>query len=149
MAASLSTVGSLLLQTYVARTSRRIAYDDKRLAALLDVRQAVEIACGRWYGWASVSLKGDATSSPAEVYSRAGDATHDGWYSTRVFEMYFPSLRADAEAMRKEIQRFKDEAHKQVSEGGPFEPIRFSTNKLIDLDEIAGRGRKLLGFPDK
>lgn len=149
MAASLSTLGSLLLQTYVARTSRRIAYNDKRLAALLDVRQAVEIACGRWYSWAATSLNGDTSLTPDDVYLRAGEATHDGWYSTRVFEMYFPSLSEYAEDMRKEIQRYKDEAHAQVSRKGTFDPTQFSANKLIDLDDIARHGRKLLGFPDR
>lgn len=56
LAASMSTFGSFLLQMYVSRESRRQTYDEKRLMALLDVRQEVEKAEGKWFRWASVRL---------------------------------------------------------------------------------------------
>ena len=56
LAASIPVSGALLVQIYESKTARRRSFDEKRLVALLDVRLAVEEACGRWYGYADATL---------------------------------------------------------------------------------------------
>jgi hypothetical protein len=147
IAASLSTLGSLLTQMFVSKNSRRQTYDEKRLMALLEVRQAVEEAVGRWYAWANARLGQESPEACASLQERASQATHDAWYSTRVFEMYFPTMMKSSQSMRDEISRCKDEAIRQVEAGGAFDNARFATNQTVDMDEVVAKARKILGYP--
>ena len=147
IAASLSTLGSLLTQMFSSKNSRRQTYNEKRLVALLEVRQAVEEAGGRWYAWAKACLGQDSPETCASLEERASEATHDAWYSTRVFEMYFPTMMEASQSMRDEISRRKNEAIRQVEAGGAFDNARFSSNRAVDLDEVVAKARKILGYP--
>jgi len=147
IAASLSTLGSLLTQMFVSKNSRRQTYDEKRLVALVEVRQAVEEAVGRWYAWANARLGQESPEAYASLQERASEATHEAWYSTRVFEMYFPTLMKESQSMRDEISRCKDEANRQVEVGGVFDKAGFSSNQTVDLDEVVAKARKILGYP--
>lgn len=148
MAASFSTLGSLLLQMFVARTNRDLMYNDKRLASLLDVRQVVEEACGRWHGWASAVLDDERVDDPLKLRQEAGDAMHRAWFATRVFEMYFPKMTHEANSMRKMLMAYRDEAHAQVEAGGAFDPSKFDVMFTVDFDAITNSARRRLGFPD-
>jgi hypothetical protein len=147
--ASLSTLGSLLVQVFMARTARRDVYDEKRLVALLDVRQAVEQAGGRWFGWASKQTRNDDPAVSAEFKELASQATHDAWYSTRVFEMYFPTMMKESQLMRDDIDRQKKLAMHQVEVTGVFDGDEFSKNRTIDMDDVVKKARKILGYPDE
>lgn len=148
VAASLSTLGSLILQMYVARTTRRLTFDDRRLSALLDVRQAVEMACGRWYGWASAVLAPASADECRDHLRRAEESMHEGWYATRVFEIYFPAMLADAQSMREEMTRYRVEAQDQVSRNEGFDGDALSAMSRVDFDDVVRRARQALGFPE-
>lgn len=147
--ASLSTLGSWLVQVYLTRTTRRDVYNEKRLVALLEVRQSVEQAGGRWYGWASKALSGGDLNEAALTREKAEQATHEAWYATRVFEMYFPTMMLESQLMRDEISRRRDLAHHQVEVTGTFNRSEFSDHRTIDLDEVVRKSRKILGYPDE
>lgn len=147
LAACMSTLGSLLLQMYVARTNRRLTYDEKRLDALLNVRQLVESCGGRWFGWASAVLNGAQGQDPEHLRKNAIDAMDRAWYATRVFEMYFPTMKEDADKMRAQMKRRREVAEQQVNEGGPFDAGGFSASRLVDLDDVVHRSRQILGYP--
>lgn len=146
---SISTLGSLLVQVYMSRTTRRDTYDEKRLVALLDVRQAVEQAGGRWFGWASKCLAGEDPKDCDEFLDMAGQATHDAWYATRVFEMYFPTMMNESQLMRDEVTRRRDLAIHQVEVSGVFNQPAFSDQRMIDLDDVVSKARRILGYPEK
>jgi hypothetical protein len=147
--ASLSTLGSWLVQVHMAKTTRRDVYDEKRLVALLDVRQAVEQAGGRWFGWASKRLGNEDPEACAEFREMAEKATHDAWYATRVFEMYFPTMMKESQLMRDQISARRDLAVHQVEASGVFDGAAFADQRLIDLDAMVGKARRILGYPDE
>lgn len=149
LAASMSTFGSFLLQMYVSRESRRQTYDEKRLMALLDVRQEVEKAEGKWFRWASVRLGGESVEVCDSLEESAGSATNDAWYATRVFEMYFPTMMKESQMMRDAILRGKNEAHRQVALGGDFDAVKMKEASDANLDAIVAKARKSLGYPTK
>jgi hypothetical protein len=147
--ASLSSLGSWLVQVYMARTTRRDSYDEKRLMALLDVRQAVEQAGGRWYGWASMRLGDEDPEACASFKEMAGQATHDAWYATRVFEMYFPTMMSESQLMRDEVTRLRDLASYQVEVTKIFDKTAFSELRTISLDDVVKKARGILGYPER
>jgi hypothetical protein len=149
LAALMSTLGSLILQVYVSRNSRRMLFDEKRLQAVVSVRQEVEIACGRWRGWAESVLNNFDTETVASRKRVADECLHGAWYSTRVFEMYFPQLRSDADSMRQLMMAVKDEAEKQVSDKKKFDGKNFELvgSRIIDLDDVVSRARRILALP--
>lgn len=149
LAASMSTFGSFLLQMYVSRESRRQTYDEKRLMALLDVRQEVEKAGGKWFGWASARLGGESVEVCDSFEESAGSATNDAWYATRVFEMYFPTMMKESQMMRDAILRRKSEAYRQVALGGDFDAVKMKEASDANLDAIVAKARKSLGYPTK
>lgn len=146
---SFSTLGSLLVQVYMSRATRRDTYDEKRLMALLDVRQAVEQAGGRWYGWTSKCLAGEDPNECNLFKELAGQATHDAWYATRAFEMYFPTMMTESQLMRDELSRRRDLATHQVEVTKIFDRSAFADHRKIDLDVVVARARKILGYPDE
>ena len=148
-AASIPVSGALLVQIYEAKTARRQSFDEKRLVALLDVRMSVEQAVGRWYKWAFVTLGQQPSHICEEAERDAERATHDAWYSTRSFEMFFPTMLDESQMMRDEIARCKNVSISQVKAGGDFSEEEFSNNRRIDLDAVAQKGRKILGYPNE
>lgn len=149
VAASIPVSGALIVQIYESKASRRRSYDEKRLLALLDVRKTVEEAVGRWYNWASASLGQHPKITCDAARSEAEAATHNAWYSTRAFEMFFPTMMAESQNMRDEITRCKEESMRQVGAGGTFNGAEFSSNQKIDLDAVTRKGRKILGYPSE
>ena len=149
LAALMSTLGSLLLQVFVSRNSRRMLFDEKRLQAVVSVRQEVEIACGRWRGWAESVLKGFDAETVMTRKRTAEECLHGAWYSTRDFEMYFPQLRSDADSMRQMMMAIKDEAEKQVRDGKHFDGSNFDLvgSRVMNLDDAVSRARKVLALP--
>jgi hypothetical protein len=149
LAALMSTLGSLILQVYVSKNSRRMLFDEKRLQAVVSVRQEVEIACGRWRGWAESVLESFDAETVMTRKRAADECLHGAWYSTRVFEMYFPQLRSDSDLMRQLMMAVKDEAEKQVSERKKFDGKNFEHvgSRIMDLDDVVSRARKILALP--
>lgn len=147
LAASVSSLGALGLQMYVSRNNRKMVYDERRLEALLSVRQDVESACGHWYGWTDSVLSADGADERKRRELDADKATDRAWYSTRVYEMYFPTLKAHGEQMRDQIGRYKSVAHSLVEAGGRFDGDRFTEVYTFDFDVMVEESRKLLGFP--
>jgi len=145
-AAFLSTVGALWTQIVAARINRRNNLDDKRLDALVDVRQKIEIAYGRWQGWAHVSVTQPGNDDPVARFDLAGNATHDAWYATNLYELYFPSMAGMMGEFRNAILAKRDIAHKQVADNR-FTPDEFK-NIGPSLDELTRQGRKLLKLPE-
>jgi hypothetical protein len=144
-AAFLSTVGALWTQIVAARINRRNVINDKRLEALVDVRQKIEIAWGRWEGWAYVSIVHPPHEDPSERLKLAGDATHEAWYATNLFELYFPSMAPMMGEFRSSILERRSLAERQV-EAQQFDPAAFK-NIGPSLDELTSRGRTLLKLP--
>ena len=149
LAASIPVSGALLVQIYESKTARRQSYDEKRLVALLDVRLAVEKAGGRWYSWAFLTLNQQPTHICEEMEREAEGATDAAWYSTRSFEMFFPTMLSEAQMMRDEILRCKNISISQIRARGEFSREEFVENRLIDLDTITQKGRKILGYPNE
>ena len=145
--ATVSTMGSWAVQAYMAKTTRRDTYDEKRLVALLEVRQAVEQAGGRWFGWASKRLENEDPAACASFKELAEQAMHDAWYATRVFEMYFPTMMEESQLMRDEVSRHRDVATHQVEVSGVFNRSEFSDHRTISLDDVVTKARKILGYP--
>ena len=145
-AALLSTVGALWTQIIAARINRRNTLDDRRLDALVDVRQKIEIAHGRWQGWAYVSVMRPDNEDPAARLELAGDAMHEAWYATNLFELYFPSMAVMMGEFRDSILRKRDIARRQVKENA-FNPDEFK-DIGPSLDELTRRGRSLLKMPE-
>ena len=149
LAASIPVSGALLVQIYESKTARRRSFDEKRLVALLDVRLAVEDACGRWYGYADATLSQQPSHICEEKERSAVKATHDAWYLTRSFEMFFPTMLREAQMMRDEIVRCQNISTSQIEARGDFSPEEFKENRIIDLDTVAQKGRKILGYPNE
>jgi hypothetical protein len=150
LAASLSTFGSLVLHVYSSRENRRNIYDEKRLDALLTVRQEVESACGNWYGWADSALDGQPAHVCESRRREAGDATDRAWYSIRRYEMYFPTLKHFGQDMRKQLEGYRSAAEDMVKAGGVFDGNKFASRSLNDvLDSMVESSRKLLGYPKR
>lgn len=148
LAASLSTFGSLVLHVYSSRENRRNIYNEKRLDALLTVRQVVESACGNWYGWADSVLNGQPAHVCESRRRAAGDATDRAWYSIRRYEMYFPTLKHFGQDMRKQLEGYRSTAENMVKAGGGFDGNKFASGSLNhDLDKIIECSRTLLGYP--
>ena len=149
LAAAMSTLGSLILQVYVSRNGRRMLFDEKRLQAVVSVRQDVEIACGRWRGWAESILEKFDDVTVTSRKRNSDEALHEAWYSTRVFEMYFPQLRNEADLMRKMMLAVKDEAERQVRSGEDFNGSAFDAVglRILDLDNVVSQARKILALP--
>jgi hypothetical protein len=145
-AAFLSTVGALWTQIVAARINRRNVINDKRLEALVDVRQKIETAYGTWRGWAHVTINAPAHEDANERYTWASKAIHEAWYSTIVFEMYFPSLTPMMREFRETMGKMKDIASEQIArrtfDGSQYENIGPS------LDDLTNRARKLLKLPE-
>lgn len=149
LAASIPVSGALLVQIYESKTARRRSFDEKRLVALLDVRLAVEDAGGRWYGYADATLSQQPSHICEEKERSAVKATHDAWYLTRSFEMFFPTMLREAQMMRDEIVRCQNISKSQIEAHGDFSPEEFKENRIIDLDTVAQKGRKILGYPNE
>jgi len=149
LAASIPVSGALVVQIYESKTARRRSFDEKRLVALLDVRLTVEDACGRWYGYADATLSQQPSHICEEKERGAGKATHDAWYSTRSFEMFFPAMLREAQMMRDEIKRYRNIATSQIEARGDFSPEEFNENRIIDLDTVSQKGRKILRYPNE
>ncbi len=154
LAAGFSTLGSLLLQMYISKNSKDQRYDEKRLMALLDVRQKVEQAGGQWYGWTNARLSGLSDEECSSLENAAGSATNDAWYATRVFEMYFPTLMKESQQMRDSLLSNKAEAVRQVELGGDFDKVRIDAGwdalrNPSNLSEVVSKARKILGYPLK
>jgi len=145
-AAFLSTVGALWTQIVAARINRRNVINDKRLEALVDVRQKIETAYGTWRGWAHVTITAPAHEDANERYAWASKAIHEAWYSSIVFEMYFPSLTPMMREFRETMGKIKDVASNQVArrqfDGSEYENLGPS------LDDLTHRARKLLKLPE-
>ena len=157
VAASIPVSGALLVQIYESKAARRQAYEEKRLSSLLEVHLAVEEAVGRWFRWTKESLDNEVSQSTRDrAREEAETATHRAWYSTRTFEMFFGAnqkMKELAGNMREEVERCKSAAEVQVEnfKKNPtlaFDPAPFSSNKAVNLDEVATLGRRILGFPD-
>lgn len=105
---------------------------------------------GSWFGWADWTL---GNRSPVECEKQktlADEALNKAWYATRVYEMYFPTMKPAADAMRLELSRCKNEAERQISGGGSFDGSRFSEKyHVVDLDVVVDKSRKILGFPSE
>jgi hypothetical protein len=144
-AALLSTLGGLGTQFVAAKIARNNQINDKRLDALVDVRQKIEIAWGRWEGWAYVSIVHPPNEDSSERLKLAGDATHESWYATNLFELYFPSMAPMMGEFRSSILERRSLAEKQV-EAQQFDPAAFK-NLGPSLDELTSRGRTLLKLP--
>jgi len=144
-AALLSTLGALWIQIIAAKITRRNQINDKRLDALVDARQKIEIAGGRWQGWAHVSITRPENEDAAERLALAGSATHDAWYAINVCELYFPSLTVMMSGFRDAIMTKRDIANKQVADN-VFDSDEY---KGIgpSLEELTSQGRKLLKLP--
>ena len=149
LAASIPVSGALLVQIYESKTARRQSFDEKRLVALLDVRLAVEKAVGRRYNWAFLTLNHQPTHICEEAEREAERATDTGWYSTRSFEMFFPTMLRESEMMRDEIVRCKNISLSQVMARGDFSREEFTEHRIIDLNTVAQKGRKILGYPNE
>ena len=149
LAASIPVSGALLVQIYESKTARRQSFDEKRLVALLDVRLAVEEACGRWYAYADATLNQQPSHICEEIERGAAKATHEAWYKTRSFEMFFPTMLRESEMMRDEIVRCKNISLSQVMARGDFSREEFTEHRIIDLNTVAQKGRKILGYPNE
>jgi hypothetical protein len=149
LAASIPVSGALLVQIFESKTARRQSFDEKRLVALLAVRLAVEEACGRWYAYADATLNQQPSHICEEIERGAAKATHAAWYATRSFEMFFPTMLSEAQMMRDEILRCKNISISQIRARGDFNGEEFEQNKIIDLDIITQKGRKILGYPNE
>jgi len=149
LAATIPVSGALLVQVYERRSARRQSFDEKRLVALLDARLDVERAIGRWYSWAFTTLNQQPTHICEEMEREAERATDVAWYSTRSFEMFFPTMLQEAQMMRDEIIRCKNISINQIRARDGFSGEEFERNRIIELDIISQKGRKILGYPNE
>lgn len=142
----LSTLGALLIQRISTRSQQQAAFDQKRLDAIVDVRQKIEISLGRWRGWAHATANGPKFVDPKEQYELASASIHEAWYSTRVFEIYFPDLAPQVERLRQGLVTAKEIAARQV-EAGRFDPSEFEVDSRVCddiLEQITAKSRREL-----
>jgi len=130
----LSTLGTLLIQRISAGSEQQATFDQKRLDALVDVRQKIEISLGRWRGWAHATAHKPEFVDPKEQYELASASIHEAWYSTRVFEIYFPNMAPQLERLRSGLGTAKEIAARQV-QAGRFDPSEFEADSRV-CDEI-------------
>ena len=84
-----------------------------------------------------------------EMEREAERATDAAWYSTRSFEIFFPTMLHESQMMRDEIIRCKNISTSQIKARGDFSREEFTENRIIDLDTVTQIGRKILGYPNE
>ena len=144
----LSTLGALLIQRISLRSEQKAQFDQKRLDAIVDVRQKIEISLGTWRGWAHVAIEKPPYEDAADRYERASASIHEAWYATRVFEIYFPDLAPQLERLRRSLGATKAIAARQV-EAGRFDAKEFeveSSGSDRVLDEVTTTARRALSL---
>ena len=149
-AATFSTIGGFVVQFFLARMGRRDEINDKRLEALVQLREKVEYSGGAWFGWAAASHRPTEIDNIADKRRHAGDSLNDAWYAVTLFDLYFPTLRKETTKLRVRLKNAESIAHNQVA-NGVFDPNEFVTNREEngDLEMIVEEARKLLKLPKK
>ncbi|MEY2740014.1 MAG: hypothetical protein RL283_116 [Actinomycetota bacterium] len=143
-----STLGALLIQRISLRKEQEAAFDQKRLDAIVDVRQKIEISLGTWRGWAHATITRPEFEDPKERYERASRSIHEAWYATRVFEIYFPDLAPELERLRRGLGTAKDIATRQV-DAGRFDHTEFEADSRecdAVLDRVTTHARAQLSI---
>jgi len=141
--ALLTFVGATFAQFLGNRLESRRNLDERRLMAIVDLRQKVEISGGRWRGWAKVVIEGGEFEDPKVRWELASTAIHDAWYSTVIFELYFPEFEKEMELVRKGLGRERDIADSQVK-SRIFNPKEFESGQTKLISDVTRKARNSL-----
>jgi len=141
--ALLTFVGATFAQFLGNRLESRRNLDERRLMAIVDLRQKVEISGGRWRGWAKVVIEGGEFEDPKVRWELASTAIHDAWYSTVIFELYFPEFEKEMELVRKGLGWERDIADSQVK-SRIFNPKEFESGQTKLISDVTRKARNSL-----
>ena len=141
--ALLTFVGATFAQFLGNRLESRRNLDERRLMAIVDLRQKVEISGGRWRGWAKVVIEGGEFEDPKVRWELASTAVHDAWYSTVIFELYFPEFEKEMELVRKGLGWERDIADSQVK-SRIFNPKEFESGQTKLISDVTRKARNSL-----
>lgn len=141
--ALLTFVGATFAQFLGNRLESRRNLDERRLMAIVDLRQKVEISGGRWRGWAKVVIEGGEFEDPKVRWELASTAIHEAWYSTVIFELYFPEFENEMELVRKGLGRERDIADSQVK-SKIFNPKEFESGQTKLISDVTRKARNSL-----
>jgi len=141
--ALLTFVGATFAQFLGNRLESRRNLNERRLMAIVDLRQKVEISGGRWRGWAKVVIEGGEFEDPKVRWELASTAIHDAWYSTVIFELYFPEFEKEMELVRKGLGWERDIADSQVK-SRIFNPKEFESGQTKLISDVTRKARNSL-----
>lgn len=149
-AATFSTVGAFVVQYFLAQTERKNVINDKRLEALVQMREKVEYARGYWYGWAALAAQPSAHYDAREKNRIADDAMNAAWYAITLFDLYFPTFRTELDQLRTQLTSAKTIALRQI-ENGTFAPDEFTRDSDVmkHLDIVVVQARAILDLPNR
>jgi hypothetical protein len=149
-AATFTTFGAFVVQYYLAKLERKNDIDDKRLEALVQMREKVEYARGYWYGWADNAAQPNAHYNEPEMSRTAADAMNAAWYAITLFDMYFPTFRQELDQLRTQLQNDTKIAERQIEEK-VFDPDEFNRDGDIvkHLDALVTAARDILDLPKR
>jgi hypothetical protein len=149
-AATFSTLGAFVVQYFLASRERRNIINDKRLEALVQMREKAEYAGGYWYGWAASAAQKPSHYDEVEKERNASDATNAAWYAITLFDLYFPTFRPDVENLREYLLKRKELALQQI-ENEVFTPEEFDREGSLRelLEKMVVEARQILDLPRK